>query len=349
MMHPSRPNGKAGRTVAKRPHFDLDPVKGKHQFPRARPGRESQKFGVHQDRAGTRLDRFLMARFPGFSRSFLQSLIKEGRVLVDGRRAKPSSPVSPSNEITVNLPEGAPREPEDLDLVVVYRDEFVIALNKRPGIVVHPSRGHRTGTILQGLFHIFREELAADPLLNVGPVHRIDMGTSGVLLCSWGDQTRNFIQSQFEHRKVEKSYLAIVHGEPEWSEITIEKPIGIETREKKRMAVDGLDAKSALTNLTKLSAGGGFALVRAEPHTGRMHQIRLHLAHLGHPLVGDELYGGRREDESGRPLLDRAALHSESITFIHPGTGEPMTISAPLWDDMRAFLKEHGMGVPKGV
>jgi 23S rRNA pseudouridine1911/1915/1917 synthase len=115
------------------------------------------------------------------------------------------------------------------------------------------------------------------------------------------------------------------------------------------MAVDGFDAKSALTNLTKLSAGGDFALVRAEPHTGRMHQIRVHLAHLGHPLVGDELYGGRREDDAGRPLLDRAALHSESITFIHPGTGEPSTISAPLWDDMRAFLIEHGMEVPKGV
>ncbi|MHC4252151.1 MAG: pseudouridine synthase, partial [Planctomycetota bacterium] len=239
--------------MAKRPHFDLDPVKGKHQFPRARPGRESQTFGVNQERAGSRLDRFLMARFPGFSRSFLQSLVKEGRVLVDGRRAKPSSPVGPANEITVNLPEGAPREPEDLDLVVVYRDEFVIALNKRPGIVVHPSRGHRTGTVLQGLFHIFREELAADTLLNVGPVHRIDKGTTGVLLCSWGDQTRNFLQSQFEHRKVQKSYLAIVHGEPEWSETTVEKAIGIETREKKRMAVDGLDSKSALTQFTKLS------------------------------------------------------------------------------------------------
>jgi len=335
--------------VAKRPHFDLDPVKGKHQFPRARPGREKQTFGVNQERAGSRLDRFLMARFPGFSRSFLQSLVKDGSVLVDGRLAKPSSPVGPQNEITVNLPEGAPREPEDLDLVVVYRDEFVIAINKHPGIVVHPSRGHRTGTVLQGLFHIFREELERDPLLNVGPVHRIDIGTSGVLLCSWGNQTRNFIQSQFEHRKVRKSYLAIVHGEPEWAEATVEKPVGIETREKKRMAVDGLDSKSALTDLTRLSSGGGYALVRAKPHTGRMHQIRVHLAHLGHPLVGDELYGGRREDGSGRPLLDRAALHSESITFFHPGTGEPMTITAPLWEDMRAFLAEHGMPVPEGV
>jgi 23S rRNA pseudouridine1911/1915/1917 synthase len=233
--------------------------------------------------------------------------------------------------------------------VVVYRDEFVIAINKRPGLVVHPSRGHRTGTVLQGLFHIFREELIADPLLNVGPVHRIDKGTSGALLCSWGNQTRNFIQSQFEHRKVKKSYLAIIHGEPEWDEITVEERIGIETREKKRMAIDGLDSKSALTKFTKLSAGGAYALVRAEPHTGRMHQIRVHLAHLGHPIVGDELYGGKREDEAGKSLLDRAALHSESITFFHPGTGEPATISAPLWDDMRAFLKEHGMEVPKGV
>jgi 23S rRNA pseudouridine1911/1915/1917 synthase len=375
--------------LGKRPHFDLDRVKGRHQFPRARPGAEEQTFGVHQEREGSRLDRFLMARFPGFSRSFLQSLVREGRVLVDGRPAKPSSPVCARNEITVRLPEGAPREGEDLELDVVYRDEYVLAVNKRPGMVCHPSRGHRTGTVLQGLFHIFRKELEEDPLLNVGPVHRIDRETSGVLLCSWGEGTRNFIQSQFEHRRVGKTYLAVVERVPEWRHAELDEPVGIDPVDRQRMAVRGLRAKSALTRFTRIAADAepgsarGFALVRAEPLTGRMHQIRVHLAHLGHPLVGDELYGGRRrlsacdpqagarpsagqapvlrdleggegggegEGESeaeGELPLDRVALHSESITFVHPGTGEPMTLTAPLWPDMRGLLVSRGIPVPE--
>ena len=335
--------------MPKRPHFDLDRPKGRHQFPRARPGAESQTFGVGSERAGLRLDRFLMSRFPGYSRSFLKDLVKEGRVLVDGKPAKPSAPVGPRNEITVHLPEGAPREPEDLDLAVIYRDEFVLAINKRPGLVVHPARGHRTGTILQGLFHIFREELARDPMFKVGPVHRLDQGTSGVLLCARGDSTHRFVQSQFEHRSIEKSYLAIVHGVPGWDRTEVDAPLGYEREERKRMEIDGLNARAALTRFRKLAAVAGYALVRAEPHTGRMHQIRVHLAHLGHPIVGDELYGGRRQDEKGTALLNRAALHSASLTFIHPATGEPMTIEAPLWKDMREFLERIGISLPEGV
>ncbi len=322
---------------------DLDRPKGRHQFPRAKPGAESHSFSVSRSHRGTRLDKYLQSRFPGYSRAFLQSLIKEGRVLVDGNPAKPSSPVGPGNEITVRLPEGAPREPEDLGLEIVHRDDWVIAINKRPGLVVHPARGHSTGTVLQGLFHIFREEIERDPMFQVGPVHRIDMGTSGLLLCSWGDERLKFLQSQFEHRQVRKVYLAIVHGEPGFDEVEVDAALGVDPDEGKRVAVDGMNARSARTRFFSLGAGGGYGLLRAEPYTGRTHQIRVHAAHLGHPLVGDELYGGRKVDAKGRPLLDRAALHSAELTFVHPATGEMTTLTAPLWKDMREFLERFGI------
>jgi 23S rRNA pseudouridine1911/1915/1917 synthase len=329
--------------TAKRFRPDSERPKGKHQFRRAKPGMESMTFGVSKPRPGMRLDQYLMNRFTGYSRNFLQNMIKEGRVLVDGRRAKPSSAVTPGNEIVVNLPEGMSREPEDLDLDVIYRDDHVFAINKRPGLVVHPARGHTTGTILQGIFHLFREELAEDPTFQVGPVHRLDIGTSGLLLCAHGEQTRKFLQSQFEHRQVQKTYLAICHGEPSFDETEVDAAIGIEPEEEKTYMVDGKGARPALTKFICLGRGRGFGLLRAEPHTGRTHQIRLHAAHVGHSLVGDIMYGGRREDDEGNPLLDRAALHSSTLTFIHPATGEPMTLSAPLSGDMRAFAEEYGL------
>lgn len=329
--------------MAKRIRTDFDRPKGRHDFPRARPGAEVQSFGVRRANQGMRLDRFLASRFPGYSRSFLQELIREGRVLVKGKPCRPSTPVAPGDEIELRLPEGAPREPEDLGLEVVYRDDCVLAINKRPGLVVHPARGHKTGTILQGLFHLFREEIARDPTFHVGPVHRLDAGTSGLLLCAWGEETHKFLQSQFEHRSVEKTYLAICSGEPRFDELEVDAPLGTDPADPERVAVGGLRARPALTRLKVLARGGGCALVRAEPHTGRTHQIRVHLAHVGHPLVGDELYGGPTRDARGATLLERPALHSESLTFVHPRTGEPMTLRAPLWRDMRELLERIGL------
>jgi 23S rRNA pseudouridine1911/1915/1917 synthase len=323
---------------------DSDRPKGRHHFRRAKPGAESLSFGVSRSRPGMRLDQYLMHRFTGYSRAFLQSLIKEGRVLVDGRPSKPGAAVAPGNEIVVNLPEGAPREPEDLGLEIVYRDEYVFAINKRPGLVVHPARGHTTGTVLQGLFHLFRDELEKDPTFKVGPVHRIDIGTSGLLLCAYGDEIHKFVQSQFEHRQVHKTYLAICHGEPAFAETQLDAAIGVDHHDPKKYAVDGKNARPAMTKFVAASKGAGFGLLRAEPYTGRTHQIRLHAARLGHPLVGDELYGGRTRDEAGEALLPRVALHSSTLTFNHPATGEPMTLEAPLWEDMREFLEARGLG-----
>jgi len=279
-------------------------------------------------------------------------------MLVDGRAPKPSAPVGPGNEITVNLPEGAPREPEDLDLDVVYRDDFILAINKQPGLVVHPARGHRTGTVLQGLLHLFRDEAARDPTFHVGAVHRLDRGTSGLLLCARDGPTRAFLQSQFERREVKKAYLAIVHGKPAWDEIDLDAPVGADPEAPKGQAVGGLASRPARTRFVRLGSGGGYSLVRAEPYTGRLHQIRVHLAHLGHPIVGDTLYGGRtveampddRQADDGAPAgaIERPALHSSELTFVHPGTGELTTLAAPMWEDMREFVERCGLSDASG-
>lgn len=329
--------------MPKKIRTDFDRPKGRHEFPRARPGAETQRFGVRRVNQGMRLDLYLALRFPGYSRSFLQELIREGRVLLKGKPCRPSTPVSPGDEIEVHLPEGAPREPEDLGLEVIYKDDHVLAINKRPGLVVHPARGHKRGTVLQGLFHLFREELARDPTFQVGPVHRLDAGTSGLLLCAWGPQTHNFLQSQFEHRTVEKTYLAICSGEPSFEELEVDAPLGTDPSNPERVAVDGLRARPARTLFKTLKRSNGFALVRAEPYTGRTHQIRVHMAHIGHPLVGDKLYGGPTHGPDGSVLLERPALHSESLTFVHPATGEPTKLEAPLWKDMRELAERLGL------
>lgn len=342
--------------------------KGRHEFPRAKPGREvlclsrvlASARKARGPRRGMRLDVYLTHRFPGYSRSFLQSLIKDGRVLVGGKPAKPSGRVVPGEEITLRLPEGAPRTPEDLGLEVIYRDEWVLALNKRPGLVVHPARGHKTGTVLQGLFYLFKDELERDPRFHVGPVHRIDMGTSGLLLCAIGGETHRYIQSQFEHRRVGKKYLALVRGVPDFGEKEVDLPIGTDPENRLRMAVSGRGARAARTRFKVLASGMATAgsarpalsLVLAEPFTGRSHQIRVHLAHLGHPLVGDALYGGgtgTRKRPFRVPVPSRPCLHSWRLSFRHPATGEEMTLEAPLWKDMRESAQKNGLALPGGA
>jgi 23S rRNA pseudouridine1911/1915/1917 synthase len=315
----------------------------RHHFPRSRPGAETHVFRCRS--RGQRLDQYLATRFTGYSRSFLAGLCREGRVLVGGNRAKPGRRLLPDEEITVILPEGARAGPEEMPIEMLHEDSAVFVVNKPPGMAVHPSRGHLSGTLYHGLLWRFRKELEGDPGFRIGPVHRLDLDTSGVLIYAKDERTQKRLARAIEKRDVVKTYLALVHGELAFEAVVIDGAIGFDEGGK-RMAVDGDEARPARTGLHRVAAGGGFSLVRLDLFTGRSHQLRVHLAALGHPVAGDELYGGLRRSETGGPLIGRQALHAWRLELDHPVTGERVGYTAPLPDDMAGLARRLGLEPP---
>ncbi|MHC4916467.1 MAG: RluA family pseudouridine synthase, partial [Planctomycetota bacterium] len=280
-----------------------------------------------------------------FSRSFLAGLCREGRVLVAGARARPSRRLMPDEEITVVLPEPVRAGPEEMDIELVHEDSAVFVVNKPAGIAVHPARGHLSGTLYHGLLWRYRRELESDPDFRIGPVHRLDLDTSGVMIYAKDERTQKRLARAMEKRDVRKRYLAVVHGEVPYERVVLDGAIGTD-EPRKRMAVDGVDSRPARTGLVRTAVGGGFSLLELELFTGRSHQLRVHLAAAGHPLVGDELYGGRRRAESGEPLIGRQALHAWKLELEHPVTTERVEYVAPLPDDISALIRRAGMEPP---
>lgn len=309
---------------------------------------------VDGDAAGARLDAFLAARFPEFSRVHLRRAITAGGVEVDGRGGKPAYRLKEGQRVRIVLPE-IPREaptPEDIPIDVVYEDEHLVAVNKPPGMVVHPARGHWTGTLAGALQHHFGPSLSATGgPTRPGIVHRLDRDTSGIILVARSDPSHARLAAQFAQRSIEKEYTAIVAGVPDRDRDRIDQPIGVHphTREKMAIRTDPYVGRPAQTFFEVMERFRGFAMLRVAPKTGRTHQIRVHLAHAGCPVLCDRQYGGRaqitRGEVCGNPaddtvLLARHALHARKISFRHPATGEPMTLEAPLPDDLAAVLAE---------
>lgn len=314
---------------------------GKYRFRRARQDHEFIQFCIQKRITGVRLDRYLAERFEGYSRTFFRDLIRRGKVLVNRLPARPSHKVAPDEEVAVFLPRGSVREPYPLPLEVIYQDRFIVAVNKPPGLVVHPARGHVRDTLLNALFYRFRAEMEEDPAFHIGTVHRLDIDTSGAIVYALDERTHWQLQQQFEGREVGKTYLCIVHGAPEWEVRDVKAALGVDPEDRKKVAVDGWDAKPAHTGFEVLASGDFVALVRAYLHTGRSHQIRVHAAYTGHPVVGDELYGGRKELGTGEFLIGRQALHSEMLEFHHPGIGRRLRIRAGLPEDMHGLLERR--------
>ena len=316
-----------------------------YDFPRARPGAETHVFRCKTE--GLRLDQYLVTRFNGFSRSFLANLIREGRVHVGGAVAKPGRRLLAEDEITVVLPEAISSGPEEMDIAILHEDEHIFVVNKPPGVVVHPARGHLHGTLYHGLLWRFREEKARNPDFRIGPIHRLDQDTSGLLVYAKDEKTQRRLSRALEKRDVQKRYLALVHGELAFERAVVEGALGPNERGGHRVAVDGLEAKPARTGLIRLSAAGGFSLVECDLLTGRCHQLRVHLAALGHPIAGDELYGGRRQTETGAPLISRQALHAWRLALAHPVTREPVEFVAPPPDDLAGLARRLGLEIPR--
>lgn len=290
------------------------------------------------DDVGGRIDAWLHARMPEVSRSRICALIRSGAISADGRKLTPHSRVNAGLRVHVVLPAPEPSVlvPEAVPLDVLFEDKHVIVVNKQAGLVVHPAAGHASGTLVNALLHHCDDLGGIGGTERPGIVHRLDKDTTGVLIAAKTDAAMGAIMDQFRDGAVRKEYLAIVHGHPSPSEDTIETLIGRSVSDRKKMAVRPAGGRNAVTHYRVGEVLGAFSLVRVTIATGRTHQIRVHMAHIGCPIVGDPAYGSRRRD---RGLgINRQMLHARLLGLRHPETGESMTFEAPLPGDMDGFL-----------
>jgi len=298
---------------------------------------------VDSEMAGERLDRALARTLPEYSRTRLQAWIRAGRVQVDGRpaRAKETLTEGQSLVLEASVEPVIGDAPEPIALDIVHEDEALIVLNKPPGLVVHPGAGNRRGTLVNALLH---HEPALSHLPRAGLVHRLDKGTSGLLVVARTTAAHAALVAALERRDIHREYLALVRGEIVAGS-RIEAPIGRHPSARTRMAVN-TRGRPAVTHTRVLERVAGYTLLAVTLETGRTHQIRVHLSHTGHPIVGDSVYGGRQMLAAGLSpeameavrAFPRQALHATRLGFTHPVSGETLTFEAPMPDDMTALL-----------
>ena len=298
---------------------------------------------VPADATGRRLDRVVAAARGVGTRSQAKQLIDAGCVRVDGAVCKASHAVRAGERVEIDAREPEPFaiEPEALPLVILHEDADLLAIDKPAGMVVHPAPGARRGTVVHALAHRLGALPTTGAAERPGIVHRLDRDTSGVLLVARTWAALEGLARQFRERSIEKRYVAIVHGRVARARGTIDRPIGRHPRERKRMSVRSRRPRAAVTDFEVLERLPDATLLRLRPHTGRTHQLRVHLAALGHPIVGDRVYGARRGRGGRVPGLadfPRQALHAEEIRFRHPTTGQPLGVRAPLPSDLMGLL-----------
>ena len=294
-----------------------------------------------------RLDIWLSAALPDLSRSRIQALIREGHVLVDEGSARPNQSVRVGQTIEVTIPETPSPVPvaQELPLDVLYEDDTLIVINKSAGMVVHPAPGHPDGTLVNALLHRCPGLTATEENLRPGIAHRLDQDTSGAMVVACTNDATLELIRLFKERDVTKEYLAITRGVPRDSEGTIRTPIGRDPRNRKRMSAEPDHGKPAVTHYTVLEEQNQTALLRCRIETGRTHQIRVHLSHIGVPILGDSLYGG-----SGKNIgatVTRQMLHAYRLAFPHPADGRPLDFLAqPPADIMDALHQLHYRWTP---
>jgi 23S rRNA pseudouridine1911/1915/1917 synthase len=315
------------------------------------PSDRFYSFLISEEGRDQRIDAFLAFRIEDLTRSRIQELIRDGAVQVNNRQIKPSYRLKLSDKVSVSIPPPRPYhlEPESVRFTLIHEDPSLIILNKPPGLVVHPSPGHLTGTLVHGLLTHCRDLSGIGGILRPGIVHRLDKDTSGLLVVAKTDKAHALLSAQFKAGAVKKRYLALVHGITRTKKGKIDLPIARHPRRRKEMAVVPEGGKEALTLWQKMEdLGGRFSFLSVMPKTGRTHQIRVHLSSIGHPIVGDTVYGFRRQWwkkhlllKNGRELgVERQMLHAETLGFIHPESGEYCEYSAPLPEDMTAIVEK---------
>jgi 23S rRNA pseudouridine1911/1915/1917 synthase len=304
---------------------------------------ESIELDVSTNQAGQRLDQMLAAALGYLSRSKIQKLIVDGRILVRGRIARANLVVREGDRIKVEVPppQTSQLTPEPLPLTVLYQDADLAVLNKPAGMVVHPASGHASGTLVNALLHHLPDLSGIGGQLRPGIVHRLDRGTSGVMVVAKHDEAHRELARQFHDREVEKGYVALVWGVVNAGR-RIEAPIGRDPANRKRMSVKGSHTRTALTRITQVHHLPGLTLCQVTIQTGRTHQIRVHLNSIGHPVVGDPLYGGVHRHVPGDiravQRLERPFLHAERLAFRHPSDHRSMEFITLIPADLQQVL-----------
>jgi 23S rRNA pseudouridine1911/1915/1917 synthase len=287
------------------------------------------------DVGGERLDVFVARVLPALTRSHVRRLIDGGRVRVDGTPAKAALRLEPGRRVSVDAPPPLPAHatPEDIPLDIIYEDADVLAVNKPAGMTVHPAAGHESSTLVNAILAHCDDLSGIGGVMRPGIVHRLDRDTSGIILVAKNDAAHQSLARQLKERSVEKTYLALVEGTPKPATGVIDAPIARDPRRRQRMAVVA-GGREAQTDYRVVERFRGASLVEARPRTGRTHQIRVHLAAIGHPIVGDRLYG------KASRLVRRQFLHALRIAFAHPRTGARLTLETALAPDLELALRE---------
>jgi 23S rRNA pseudouridine1911/1915/1917 synthase len=285
--------------------------------------------------AGLRLDRFLALSLPQFSRARLQDLIRTGAVIWQGKKPRPRETVHAGDVVRLTVPpvETIEAQPEEIALRILFEDDDLLVIDKPAGLVVHPGAGNQTHTLVNALLHHCTNLSGIGGKQRPGIVHRLDKHTSGAMVVAKNDRTHQELSRQFADREITKIYLALVTGVLRRRRGTIDASIGRHPQHRKKMAVNAERGRAARTDYRVLGAEGGVSLVECTLHSGRTHQIRVHLHHLGHPVLGDSLYGRNRQIAAPRQML-----HSWKLGFTHPRTKERMLFEAPIPEDFRAAM-----------
>ena len=295
------------------------------------------RFRIECDRDDVRIDTYLSEKL-SLTRTKVQSLIDKGHVRVCNKTPKASLKVRRHMEIEGEVVEEEKADllPEEIPLAILYEDDYLLAINKTKGMVVHPSFGHNKGTLVNAVLSYLREPEQFEGKERPGIVHRLDKDTTGVILVARDSRTQEKLSRQFHDRNVEKVYRAVVEGQVKDDEGAIEGNIGRHPKERKKMALVQKGGRHSLSRYKTIRKLKNFSYLEIYPETGRTHQIRVHLSHIGHPVVGDPLYGKRAKTAAERPLL-----HAYRLSFEHPVSGKRISVEAPIPEDMERFVGSH--------
>lgn len=297
---------------------------------------------ITETQNGTRLDSFLAEELDGISRSYLQKLIGEQQILVNNKAVKANYKVKTGDILLINIPDAAPIDvlPEEMDLNIVYEDSDLLVINKPVGLVVHPAHGHYSGTLVNGLLAHCKDLSGINGMLRPGIVHRIDKDTSGLLMIAKNDLAHQHLAAQLKEHSIKRAYYALVQGVISEPAGLVDAPIGRHETDRKKMAVTFKNSKEARTHYYVKERFARHTFIECRLETGRTHQIRVHMSYLGYPLVGDPLYGTRKNNLD----FPGQALHAYALGFIHPRTGEELYFEAPLPEHFQTVLKNLSQG-----